>query len=145
MKDAPGEMTRSEKTAHKWSPEHPFTRESIVRHAPVSSGVYEVLQSVEYPRYEGKTRVLKIGKSESDLQAELLNHLDRHTAANRLVRGRLRPGIEISFRYSILSPQDATDTEGVLLREFEDEHWDLPMLNSQRGYGRGEDRHYRGK
>jgi hypothetical protein len=31
-----------------------------------------------------------------------------------------------------------------LLRAFEDAHWDLPLLNSQRGYGRGADVHYRG-
>lgn len=40
-------------------------------------------------------------------------------------------------------PAEYADTaEKRLLREFEDAHWELPLLNSTRGYERGEDRHY---
>jgi len=130
---------------YNWSSEYIFTKESVTRHIPVSSGVYEILQSVDYARYKGRTRIIKIGKSESDLQTELLNHLVRHTVANRLARIQRLPGIRISFKYLALSPEQARNNERVLLREFEDEYWDLPVLNSQRGYGRGEDRHYRGQ
>ena len=35
------------------------------------------------------------------------------------------------------------EIESELLRQFEDRHWDLPVLNSTRGYGRDTDKHYR--
>lgn len=130
--------------APEWSEEFVFTNEAIRQHAPTAPGVYEIRQSVEYPRYAGKTRVLKIGKSDSNMQQELLNHLQRHTAANRLARIRKRQGIQVSFRFVVLDTAQATSREKGLLREFEDQHWDLPLLNDQRGYRRGEDRHYRG-
>src|SRR5437763_957374 len=42
-----------------WSREYPFDRASIQGNAPKVSGVYEILQSEAYPRYQGSTRVLK--------------------------------------------------------------------------------------
>jgi hypothetical protein len=48
----------------------------------------------------------------------------------------------LAFRYAGLSTNEAREAEKFLLRGFEDKHWDLPVLNSQRGYDRGEDRHY---
>jgi hypothetical protein len=126
-----------------WSVEFPFTPEAIRHNAPTAPGIYEIMQSMEYPRYESKTRVLKIGKSDADVRQELLNHDQRHTAANRLARIRNREEISVTFRYVALSAAEAGAEEKRLLREFEDRHWDLPVLNSQRGYDRGEDRHYR--
>jgi hypothetical protein len=137
------DMAEVEEMSYSWSSEHAFTKESIERHAPNSSGVYEILQSVEYPRYQGNTRILKIGMSKSNLRDELLNHLIRHTVANRLARIQWHQSVQISFRYLAFSLESAKNVERDLLREFEDEHWDLPVLNSQRGYARGEDRHYR--
>lgn len=129
--------------ALSWSTEYEFTKEAILKNAPASAGLYEILQSPEYSRYEGKTRVVEIGMSESDLQTELLNHLTIHTTANRLARIRGRVGIQIFFRFATMKPEDARISEKRLLRQFEDKHWDLPVLNSQRGYSRGEDRHHR--
>jgi len=129
--------------ALNWSDEFEFRQESIDRYVPVAAGVYEILQSIEYPRYQSTTRVLKIGMSQSDLCQELSNHVIRHTSANRLSRIRRREGVLVSFKYASLSPADAVAAEKQLLRDFEDRHWDLPVLNSQRGYKRGEDRHYR--
>lgn len=80
--------------------------------------------------------------SKGNLQQELLNHFIRHVAANRLTRIRKRSGLNITFRYALPSPETVAATEKGLLREFEDVHWDLPALNSTRGYDRGEDRHY---
>jgi hypothetical protein len=37
----------------------------------------------------------------------------------------------------------ASEREARLLREFEDAHWELPVLNAQRGYARDEDTHFR--
>ena len=127
----------------QWSPEHHFESRHIDGHVPRSPGVYEILQSAKYPRYAGETRVLKIGCSKADLRAELSNHLFRHTAANRLARVRNRADVQISFRYAVTAGALAVSTEKSLLREFEDEHWDLPLLNCTRGYERGADRHYR--
>ena len=129
--------------AVNWSEEFAFTAEAIRKHAPTTPGVYEILQSVEYPRYEGKTRILKIGESDLNMRQELFNHLQRHTAANRLARIRKRQGIQVSFRYAVLDAAQATSREKEVLREFEDQHWDLPLLNDQRGYRRGGDRRYR--
>ncbi len=39
--------------------------------------------------------------------------------------------------------EEVSYEEAKLLREFEDIHWDLPVLNNQRGYKRGDDRQYR--
>jgi hypothetical protein len=126
-----------------WSREYPFEADAISRHAPALPGVYELLQSVEYGRYQGKTRILKIGCSRSSLRDELSNHLVRHTAANRLARIRNREGTSVSFKCAIFKPSEARVAEKALLRAFEDECWDLPVLNSTRGYDRRADRHYR--
>lgn len=125
-----------------WSDELPFIRREIIG-VPGSPGVYEILQSATYPRYKGETRVLKIGMSERSLRDELVRHLGQHTAANRLHRIQGGCGVELSVRYNVCPPQDARAAEGMLLRAFEDAHWDLPLLNDQRGYRRGTDRHFR--
>jgi len=126
-----------------WSDEYQFQRSDINEYAPAAAGVYEILQSIEYLRYEGPTRTLKVGMSKSDLRQELLNHIVRHTSANRLSRIRKRVGVRVTFRYATLSPGDAIEAEKQLLRDFEDKHWDLPVLNNQRGYLRGEDSRYK--
>ena len=127
-----------------WSEEFEFSSTEIEQHAPTGAGVYQILQSPEYSRYQGTTRVLKIGMSKGDLRSELLNHLGRHTASNRLARILSVPGIRVTFRCKPVSIEAATELEGTLLREFEETHWDVPVLNSQRGFKRGEDRHFRG-
>lgn len=43
----------------KWSDEIPFDTEVIEREVPVGSGVYQIVQSVPYPRHQGHTRILK--------------------------------------------------------------------------------------
>jgi hypothetical protein len=121
-----------------WSQKFELTKESIKGNAPNKSGVFKIIQSVDYPRYFGNTKILKIGMSKSDLQVELLRHLNQHTAANRLARIR-RHKIQVFFRYFNCSPEEAEDAERDLLKVFEDKHWDLPVLNSTRGYRRGED------
>jgi len=128
-----------------WSQEFIFSKEVIKQNAPTSPGIYKILQLPEYQRYEGRTRVLKIGQSGSDLQAELLNHFARHTTANRLARIQKRSGVQVTFKHMILDSEDAQKEEKSFLRQFEDKHWDLPLLNSKRGYVRDEDRHYRVK
>jgi len=105
--------------------------------------VYELRQSQAYARYSGSTNVSKIGKSDSNLRAEILNHFVRHTAANRLARLRSLPALVVTVAFAELSAAEAGPEEARLLREFEDRHFDLPVLNSQRGYSRDADGHYR--
>ena len=126
-----------------WSAAILFERKAISSVVPSKPGVYQITQQPAYPRYSGTTGILKIGQSRSSLKSELLNHFDRHTAANRLTRIRNRPGVEVHVRYCLAAPLEVSDLERTLLREFEDEHWDIPVLSSQRGYGRTEDSHYR--
>ena len=140
---AEGQSVEASEVSLDWSPEYPFSTESIKNYVTNTSGVYEILQRNPYARYRGTTRILKIGMSKEDLQHELTNHERRHTAANRLARVRGQAGLNISFKYSVVEAEGAADAEKALLKEFEDRHWDLPVLNSQRGYGRGEDRHYK--
>jgi len=125
-----------------WSTDYEFDAKVIRDRVPVMSGIYEVLQSTEYPRYHGSTKTLKIGMSKVNLQQELLNHFIRHTAANRLSRIRSRSGLKVTFRYALAPVETAASLEKHLLQRFEDAHWELPVLNSTRGYERGEDRHY---
>jgi len=125
-----------------WSDELAFQVAVIQGRAPSTSGVYEILQSTEYQRYRGSARTLKIGMSEASLRKELLNHLVRHTAANRLTRVRNAHGLQVTFRFACLPPEEAGEAEKRLLRDIEDAHWELPLLNSTRGYKRGADRHY---
>ena len=129
--------------SNDWSEELLFTSQILQENVPVSPGVYQILQSKDYYCYEGSTRILKIGRSDSDLRGELLNHLRGHTAANLLARVQQRPEIQVTFKYIVRTPDDARRTEKALLREFEEDHWDIPVLNAQRGYRRGEDKHYR--
>lgn len=126
-----------------WSREYPFDRASIQENVPDGPGVYEILQSEAYPRYQGETRVLKIGMTKASLRDELLNHLTRHTSANRLTRIRRRPGIHVMFRCLCIDQEEARAVEGQLLQKFEESHWEVPALNSTRGYARGTDKHYR--
>lgn len=125
-----------------WSVEISFTTDAIRKHVPNEPGVYQFLQSEEYPCYKGKTRVVRIGES-SSLRDEVLNHQHRHTVANRLARIRKQPSIRITVTYTPVHGGDTKAVEDELLRKFEDEHWDLPVLNSSRGYKRDEDKHYR--
>lgn len=126
-----------------WSSEVAFEQRTVERDVPEQPGVYQILQGKTYPRYNGVTRVLKIGKSEGNLRQEIENHFVRHTAANRLARVRQLPGLRVSMVFAVLPQELAAQAEAALLRRFEDEHWDLPALNSQRGYGRNADVHYR--
>src|SRR6266568_1415550 len=126
-----------------WSAEIPFRQDAIRRSVPHSAGVYKLLQSTEYARYKGSTRVLKIGRSDSDLSGELLNHFQRHAVANRLMRVRGQPGLVVTVTFAETNAAAASVHERELLKSFEDGHWDLPVLNSQRGYERGGYAHYR--
>ena len=126
-----------------WSSEIRFERDAIGRHVPFEPGLYKILQNKTYARYRGRTRVLKIGMSKGDLNTEILNHFNTHTAANRLHRIRGRPGISITVRFAAALVRTAKAEESRMLRRFEGTHWDLPFLNSQRGFARGEDSHYR--
>jgi hypothetical protein len=133
-------MTTRLITIH-WSPEIPLDSRDIRERVPHQPGVYRLLQSKEYSRYVGSTRVLKIGRSETSLQKEVINHLSIHAAANRLAR-IIRSGKAVSVVFTVLPIEAAKQAESRLLREFEDQHWEVPTLNSQRGYARGEDSHY---
>jgi len=137
-----GDNPRTE-DALEWSEEIEFAKDSIERAVPCTSGVYRILQSTDYPRYMGTTRVLKLGKSDCDLRQEVLNHLQRHTAANRLARVLKQQAIRVTVACACTDLDSAGEQERALLREFEDIHWDLPVLNGQRGYERGTDAHYR--
>lgn len=136
------EAEHSGSSSLHWSVEIQFDPSAIARALPHRSGVYQILQSMEYARYRGNTRVLKIGKSLKDLCEEVLNHVQRHTAANRLVRIRRREDVSVTVVFAEMSAEAASECERRLLRSFEDNHWDLPVLNSQRGYERGSDAHY---
>lgn len=126
-----------------WSEEVTFSTDAIREKIPPSPGVYQILQSTEYSRYDGSTRVLKIGLSKSNLRQELLNHTDRHTAARRLSRILNRRQVSVTIRFTLTEPEKTIVAEKGLLCEFEDKHWELPVLNSQRGYTRGQDSHFR--
>jgi hypothetical protein len=125
--------------------EIPLHAVAIRQRAPRRPGIYLILQSREYPRYRGKTRILKIGRSGRDLQAELLNHTGRHIVANRIKRIAGQLGLALTFWFEETSSADAKPRERGLLQRFEDEFWDLPVLNAQRGYRREEDSHYAGQ
>jgi excinuclease UvrABC nuclease subunit len=124
--------------SQKWSTKFEFDREHIKNNIPIKSGVYVFLQKDFYRRYKGETRIIKIGKS-SNLRQEIENHLIRHTCANRLKRIQKHNNQKIYFQFIEMNEEGIDDMEKILLKEFEDEYWDLPILNSQRGYARGED------
>lgn len=119
-----------------------LNRKNIIRHAPEAAGVYEILQDHAYDRYKNKTTILKIGMTSANLREELLRHLYQHTCANRIQRISRKETLK--FKFSLTRPgRAAKKKELQLLKKFEDKYWDLPVLNSTRGYKRGEDKHYR--
>ena len=124
----------------KWSRETPFTKEDVDK-VPETSGVYEFLQSEQYCRYKGQTRTIKFGLSRKSLRQELKNHFNPHTTTNRIKRIQKKQCI--TFRYLEIPMERVKNIEGEFLKEFEDEHWDLPVCNSERGYSRYEDKHYK--
>ena len=90
-----------------------------------------------YSRYRGDTTILKIGMSKGNLRKELLNHLNRHHAADRIKRLQYEEDIEVLFSFVVSEAADVREIEGELLKEFEDKHIDLPLLNRQGGIPRG--------
>lgn len=125
-------------TPPDWSPEMPFESAAILA-VPTTAGLYRILQNVEYPRYRGSTRILKIGMSRLNLRAEIRNHFVRHTVANRLKRIRAEKGLSITVQVMSCAAEVARDEEARLLREFEHAHWEVPVFNSTRGFKRGAD------
>jgi hypothetical protein len=123
--------------------EIPFEKDEIAAQVADKPGIYEILQDKEYARYIGKTRILKIGISCSSLRRELLNHFKRHTAANRLARILSSGTARVTVVFAMVDEKETAEAEELLLRRFEDAHWDLPVLNSQRGYKRAKDTHFR--
>lgn len=121
-----------------WSPEIAFHSAAILA-IPSTPGVYQILQDCEYPRYRGSTRVLKIGMSRSNLRAEIRNHFNRHTVANRLKRIRAEKGLSVTVQFILGTPDTAREVESDLLRAFEKAHWEVPVFNSTRGFRRGTD------
>ena len=121
-----------------WSQELAFER-SVIRGIAATPGVYRILQSRSYPRYRGCTRTLKIGMSRSGLRSEILNHFNRHAVANRLKRLQSQDGIEVTVEFLETTAEMAPLIEKDLLIAFEEEHFDLPLLNSARGHKRGAD------
>ena len=123
---------------NSWSPEIPFEHSEVTRITP-NAGVYRILQDIDYPRYNGSTRIIKIGMSRASLKNEIRNHFNRHVAANRLKRVKQNNGIKITVQLLETEPDEAYRLELQLLRDFEIKHWDLPLLNSTRGFVRGTD------
>jgi hypothetical protein len=122
----------------KWSEKRALDKENI-KEAPDAAGIYRITQATDYDRYNGKTNILEIGMSKKNLRNELENHLSRHTTANRLAG--IRNKHPVFFECSRVNNPKVW--EDCLLRDFEDKYWDLPVLNSNRGYDRNEDIHYR--
>ena len=123
---------------HNWSSEILFERSSLDR-IPSNAGVYQILQDIDYPRYNAPTRVLKIGMSHDNLRKEIDNHFQRHAAANRLKRIRQQNSIILTVQFLETESSEAPAMELQLLRNFEIFHWELPLLNSTRGFARGMD------
>lgn len=121
----------------RWSAEIPFDQRALAR-VPITPGVYQILQNAVYPRYKGSTRILKIGMSRVSLRKEIGNHFNKHTAANRLKR-ICRQNTIITVTFLELASHDVSAFESRCLRDFEVNYWDLPLLNSTRGFLRGSD------
>jgi hypothetical protein len=120
----------------KWSKCLPLDEKGI-KGVPCKKGVFEIHQSKCYYRYKGKTKALNIGQSEQNIRKEIKNRRTIHTSANRLNRIMKMKGLKVTFRY--VESRSPKKLETKLLKEFEDKHGELPVLNSQRGYKRGED------
>jgi hypothetical protein len=132
----------SSKDKITWSPICELTKNGIAT-VKKFSGVYEIRQSTIYQCYRGQTHVLKIGMSRVNLRAELMNHLTRHTCKFRIMRIQgATPLKPLLYRYSLCEPVEALPLEKRLLRDFEEQHWQTPILNSTRGYSRNEDKHF---
>ena len=69
---------------------HPFTD------SPLPGSDYQWVRSISGASHiAASTSILKIGKSDESIRAEILNHFNRHTAANRLARIRRRRDVTI--------------------------------------------------
>lgn len=122
----------------QWSGPVAFERDAVRRSVPDLPGVYKVVQTPNYYRYRGNTEILEIGKS-LKLRSEVLRHFGQHTVVNRLKRIRNQGAVAVQVLWKDLPAELATKIESLLLEEFEDEHWELPALNSHRGYRRNKD------
>jgi len=105
-----------------------------IKKAPATGGVFEILRTTAYHRYKGETRVLNIGQSKN-MRKEINRRRMIHTTARRTKKIKLE--YNVPFRYA--KNNAPKKLENKLLKEFEDSHHDLPVLDSQRGYKRNED------
>ena len=82
-----------------------------------------------------------VRSSASDVSAYLNEVPAERQAAMARLRALCRGGVGVQRRRG--SKVRKSVVESTLLCEFEDLHFDLRELNSQRGYARDSDRHYR--
>src|SRR3989337_3051634 len=94
-----------------WSQPIPFEQQEIQLNVPQTPGVYRIIQTFQYSRFRGSTPSLKIGSSRTDLRQEILNHFQRHTAANRLARIRGQQDVTVQVQYSVSTASEAVDLE----------------------------------
>ena len=87
--------------------------------------------------------MLKIGMSKSDLREEIMNIFQQHNVANWLAKIRKRSKILVTVDFIKNTVGKVIEIERELLQKFEDEHLGLPITNSQRGYARSQDKHYK--
>ena len=104
------------------------------------SGVYIFSLSEEICRLRGKTDILYIGATSSGLKSRI----DKYLKANETQKTNLRiskfckklllDGKRINLLFiKCENEKDPKKLESDLLKEFEEEHWELPPFNRQEG------------
>jgi len=118
-----------------WSNWYPLDGDSVRSFCPQTPGVYKIRQKEGvFGRLVGSSDVLYIGRSDKDLQTELLRLIrigpGDHSASYRIlpIILKLRRNLEFSFSKVNAPTKEAEDQ---LLLEYEREHFEPPPVNGQ--------------
>ena len=102
---------------------------SVVGKIPEFPGVYEIAVTEDFARLKGATKTLYIGSSDKRGLRALITARGRHIAKERLDRVRDELAETLWIRTLVTGIDDAQGEEKALLRQFEQEHLELPPCN----------------
>ena len=94
---------------------------------PEKSGIYRIHSSLEFPRLNGETDILYIGKAKN-LHRRLMTFIKGHgrSAIGRFNKLR-NSGFDLLFSFELSDePRQREEAE---LTAYETKHWELPPLN----------------
>ena len=117
----------------EWSDWYPLDLQSLTVAVPDSPGIYEVRTDFEFGRLRGSSQMVWIGSAKRSLKQRLLRQRvsDPDRYLSRTEKWLRQAGHTLEFRYATAADgTTARRLEAEELRDYEEEHWELPPGNA---------------